>query len=90
MYILIMNDIRHASLKMNTAVCQADTEAELVNFLESEKVQPFNDGEYRKYYKKGGPLEWFNVPMTIYGQGTRPVPSAPETPFLSDLRKWSP
>lgn len=56
-------------------VARANTKEALQRYLERERVKPYDDvGDnmnspnqpyiYRKVFRKGGPLEWFNWPTT--------------------------
>jgi hypothetical protein len=62
MWILALNDMRSPQIEIMTNICRADTEEELRALVEREKVAPYKDGHWRKIYRKGGPLEWFNAP----------------------------
>lgn len=71
MYILCLNDMR-CNTEHNEPVARAETLAELARFVQSERVEPyteesgsqFHEGvhDYRKFFRKGGPLEWYNPP----------------------------
>lgn len=62
LWVLCLNDMRFGNIESLAPVCRAETEAELVAFLESEKVEPYRDERWGKAFRKGGPLEWFNPP----------------------------
>ncbi|MCK5020622.1 MAG: hypothetical protein KAS32_26620 [Candidatus Peribacteraceae bacterium] len=34
----------------------------MTKYVESEKVEPYQDGQWRKCFRQGGPLEWYNDP----------------------------
>ena len=65
MIILRMNHMRDAKIEMLVTVGRAETRAELNQFLANEKVEPYSGGEWRKIYRQGGPLEWFNEPYSM-------------------------
>jgi hypothetical protein len=70
MWILSLNDMRCNSEHHQT-VARAETKEQLLAFLQTETVEPYmdeaynqfcesNNYKYRKYFRKSGPLEWFN------------------------------
>ena len=44
-------------------VAVAETPEALLALLENETVEPYKDGEWRKVFRQGGILEWYNPPM---------------------------
>ncbi len=68
-YVLLLNDMRAANIENGTAVYWCRTPEPLVQLLESEKVDPWQDGGWNKAFRQGGPLEWFNPPWESAGQG---------------------
>jgi hypothetical protein len=63
MFILAMNDMRYAHVETIKELCWASTIQELDDFLNSETVEYYKDGQWGKQYRKGGPLEWKNPPF---------------------------
>lgn len=61
MFLLRLNPMR-ANAESNVIVARAETVDRLIVFVSSEYVEPYTDGEWRKYFRQGGPLEWFNPP----------------------------
>lgn len=59
-FVLVLNDMRAPQIEMGTEVCRAETAQEIADLLESEAVDPYQDGQWGKKYRAGGPLEWFN------------------------------
>lgn len=70
---LCLNPMR-GQAEERVPIARADTKEALERFLAQEKVEPYeNVGDnpnfpgrphtYKKYYRQGGPLEWFNEPM---------------------------
>lgn len=70
---LCLNPMR-GQAEERTPVARANTKEALERFLAQEKVEPYDDISdnmnfpdrpytYRKVFRKGGPLEWFNWPM---------------------------
>lgn len=43
-------------------MARAETVEELTQWLESETVEPYRDGQWSKAFRQGGPLEWYNPP----------------------------
>mgnify|MGYP003331262818 CR=1 FL=1 len=64
MYILKLNDMRSAHVEEMSNVCIAETKEQLVNYLNTEFVDHYIDSGYRKTFKKNGPLEWYNPPIS--------------------------
>jgi len=67
MYVLQLNNMRDSNIEILQPVARANTEEELQAFLDREKVDVYfeqNSGiKWRKSFRKGGPLEWFNPPF---------------------------
>lgn len=59
-WLLMLNDMRSCRIEILTVAMTAQTKAELVEFVESERVEPYTDGNWGKRFRQGGPLEWFN------------------------------
>ena len=64
MWVLQLNDMRTPKVEMLSSVARAETKEELESFLESQKVDSYEDEEYTKSFKKGGLLEWCNKPLS--------------------------
>lgn len=71
---LSLNPIR-GQAEERMPVARANTKEALQRFLERERVEPYEDvgdnsnfpGQpytYKKVFRKGGPLEWFNWPIS--------------------------
>jgi len=43
-------------------VVRSESSGKLLELLLQEKVTPYTDGNWRKCFRKGGSLEWFNDP----------------------------
>ena len=67
MWILQLNDMRDEVISLKP-VARAETKEELEAFVKSETVDPYQDEEYGKVFKKDGPLEWHNPPVEQIGQ----------------------
>ena len=83
MWMLSLNDMRHSKSEELTNVAYAETKEELIDFLSREKVESYSieDGDktWGKEYRQGGPLEWFNPPVT---------PNEPFFKDMCDLEYW--
>lgn len=44
-------------------VVRAETREQLLTFMDSEIVGNYQDGQWSKCFRQGGPLEWFNPPL---------------------------
>lgn len=69
MWVLYMNKITAPAGTVDL-VCTAKSEVELVDFIAREKVAPYDSNQYRKCFREGGPLEWFNDEGQIRDFGT--------------------
>lgn len=68
MFILQLNPM-HERIEVTVPVAVASTQEQLQTFLDSERAsEPYSDGRWRKSFKQGGPLEWFNPPPLFAGQ----------------------
>lgn len=68
MFVLQLNDMRRSNVGILTPVARAKTKEELEQFMKQEQVEDYRDGlgRWRKYFRKDGPLEWFNKPLSKY------------------------
>jgi len=72
-WVLRMNDMRNAKSGELIGVMRAKTKGKLIELLERERVatytEPKADGNllerWYKNYRKGGPLEWCNLPTEM-------------------------
>lgn len=77
MWFLKLNPMR-GNTEDRAIVGWAETKEELDAYLARERVEPYGDpGQssfglgpttWRKVFRKGGPLEWFNPPEDIYAE----------------------
>ena len=67
MWILRLNDMRTPKIEIMQTVVRAETKEEIQSFLESETVESYKDDNWRKSFRKNGPLEWFNPPTGYEG-----------------------
>ena len=68
MFELHMNDMRAANIEAINPVILGETKAEIIAYLEDEKAPAvWEDGKWRKTYKKDSPLEWYNEPFVYEG-----------------------
>lgn len=61
---MLILQLNHMTGKAEYAepVAYAATREALLAFVEREQVEPYQDGQWGKYFRRGGPLEWFNPP----------------------------
>lgn len=64
MWILQLNDMRAPKIEIINPVARAETKEELETLIKSESVDRYQDGNWGKTFKKGGPLEWYNHPFS--------------------------
>ena len=69
MWILQLNDMRSPKSEYLTVVASADTKEALESYMQKEiaevsyrEVDSEYDTTWAKFFKKDGPLEWFNEP----------------------------
>lgn len=61
-FVLGMNDMRASNVERVRPVARARTAEALIELLDRERVEPYVDGQWRKCFRRGGPLEWKNDP----------------------------
>lgn len=61
MYLLKLHDVRDKTNNL-IAVVRSLVEKELEDLLKNEEVDVYFDGVWKKYYRKNGLLEWYDVP----------------------------
>ncbi len=74
-YCLIMNPVTDRAESGRISVMSFDKDR-LVKFYEDEIVESYDDDRFRKVFRKGGPLEWYNPLWTLesidsFGHGLR-------------------
>jgi len=74
MFILKLKDMRSAKIEHLTTVGWSDSREVIEKLLADEKVEPYQDAfgaghSFGKTFRKGGPLEWYNPPEELFGQG---------------------
>jgi hypothetical protein len=69
MWILALNDMRAPKIETSEFVARADVAEKLHQWMRDERVEPYTEDNWRKVFKKGGPLEWYNEPFSGMGQG---------------------
>lgn len=63
MFVLRLNDIRGPEDQL-TDICLSEDKTELAKFVKKEKVKSYEEDSHKKVFRKGGPLEWFNLPAS--------------------------
>ena len=65
-YFLIMNPVTDRAESGRIAMMSTSRE-NLITAYENEHVAVYDDGNFRKVFKQGGPLEWYNPVWTFDG-----------------------
>ena len=68
-YFLIMNPVTDRAESGRIAMMSTSRQ-DLITAYENQQVVPYDDGNFRKVFKQGGPLEWFNPVWTFEGVDT--------------------
>jgi hypothetical protein len=65
MFVLQLNDMRLPKSEMLGPVARSEKIEDLIKLMDDEKVPEYlsQDNRWRKQFRQGGPLEWFNPPM---------------------------
>ncbi len=63
-YYLVMNPVTDRAETGRITAASFYKES-LINFYNNEFTEPYDDDRFRKVFKKGGPLEWFNPLWTL-------------------------
>jgi hypothetical protein len=73
-HVLMLNDMRCAHVEALVIAAEGPADA-LEAMVNTESVATYRDGRYRKSFRAGGPLEWFNPPP---GFGDSPIRAVPQ------------
>jgi hypothetical protein len=65
-YYLIMNQVTDRAESGKIAMMSTSRQ-NLISAYENEQVAIYNDGNFSKVFKQGGPLEWYNPVWTFEG-----------------------
>jgi hypothetical protein len=65
-YYLIMNPVTDKAESGRIAMMSTSRE-NLISAYENEQVAIYDDNNFRKVFKQGGPLEWYNPVWTFDG-----------------------
>lgn len=65
-YYLIMNPVTDRAESGRIAMMSIEKD-NLIKSYENERVAVYNDGNFSKVFRQGGPLEWFNPVWTFEG-----------------------
>lgn len=61
LFALVLNPMQDRA-EAQSLIAFSESKEELTTLLRDELVEPYKDENWRKTYRKGGPLEWFNPP----------------------------
>ena len=62
---LVMNPMADRT-EASQIVVMSDDKQRLINYYTDNMVEPYDDGRFRKVFRKNTPLEWYN-PITLDG-----------------------
>lgn len=65
-YYLIMNPVTDKAESGKIALMSTEKD-KLIAVYENERVGVYNDGNFSKVFRQGGPLEWYNPVWTFEG-----------------------
>lgn len=65
-YYLIMNPVTDR-VESGRIVMMSTRKENLISSYENERVAIYNDGNFSKVFRQGGPLEWYNPVWTFEG-----------------------
>jgi hypothetical protein len=65
-YYLIMNPVTDRAESGRIAMMSTSRQS-LISAYENEQVAIYDDSNFRKVFKQGGPLEWYNPVWTFEG-----------------------
>lgn len=68
-YYLVMNPVTDRAESGKITV-MSDTKQRLIDFYNEQHVPVYDDGNFRKVFKQGGPLEWYNPVWSFDGLDT--------------------
>lgn len=84
LYVLVLNDMRSPQIEIGSEVAKATSREELIELIRRETVPSYNDGQWGKSFRQGGPLEWHNPPSNPgyepdhFGHGIHRIPDKEE------------
>jgi hypothetical protein len=59
-YYLVMNPVTDRAESGRVAMMSYDRD-KLISTYQSERVESYSDDRFRKSFRQGGPLEWYNL-----------------------------
>lgn len=68
-YYLIMNPVTDRAESGRIAMMSTEKDR-LISHYKNESVSPYDDDRFRKVFRKGGPLEWYNPLWNMDGIDT--------------------
>jgi hypothetical protein len=68
-YYLVMNPVTDRAESGRIAMMSYDRD-KLISTYQSERVEVYSDDRFRKSFRQGGPLEWFNPLYSMEGSDT--------------------
>lgn len=68
-FYLVMNPVTDRA-ETGRITVMSDSKERLIKYYEDQFVPVYDDGNFRKVFKQGGPLEWYNPLWTLDGLDT--------------------
>lgn len=59
-WMIVLNRMTSSKIEYKEIAAVSDDKEKLVQWYNSQKVEPWNDGRWGKQFAKDSPLEWFN------------------------------
>lgn len=85
-FVLMLNDMRHSRIETLTPAAFSDDPEKLRVWMNEQRFE-WADGQWRKRFRAGAPLEWFNDHVNGFGGiEQRWVPSDEVTRLEADPR----
>jgi hypothetical protein len=82
-HVLMLNDMRSSHVEALVIAAEGPPK-DLEALVLDESVATYLDGRYRKSFRAGGPLEWFNQPPGFGDSPIREVPQGEPCQSFSD------
>lgn len=62
MFVLRLHDMRSDNQESLFDIGLSDNQENIIKFVTQELVSPYVEDNFNKVFKKGGPLEWYDLP----------------------------
>ena len=68
-FYLVMNPVTDRA-ETGRITVMSDSKERLIQYYKDQSVPTYDDGNFRKVFRQGGPLEWYNPIWTFEGVDT--------------------